>query len=140
MENTAHGNMSVGSDLQDFHQLLQKLDHPEKISFCIDTSHAHAFGYDIADITKHGEFIDLLDELIGLERIVLIHLNDTKEKCGSLIDRHDIVGQGKLGDSVLKHFIAQPRLAHIPVLMELPVLPEQEEIALLRKVISWDKK
>ncbi len=138
LENTAHGNLSVGSDLEDFQQLLHKLDQPDRISFCIDTSHAHAFGYDIADITKQGEFVDLLDELVGLERVVLIHLNDTKERCGSLIDRHDILGQGRLGDTALKHFIMQPRIAHIPVLMELPALPESEELALLHKVISWN--
>lgn len=138
LENTAHGNMSVGSDLQDFQQLLQKLDQPERISFCIDTSHAHAFGYDVIDSAHQAAFVDLLDELIGLERIVLIHLNDTKEKRGARIDRHDILGQGKLGDVALKHFIMQPRIAHIPVLLELPALSEDEELALLRKVISWN--
>jgi len=138
LENTAHGNLSVGSDLQDFQQLLHKLDQPERISFCIDTAHAHAFGYDIMDNGGQIAFVDLLDELVGLERIVLIHLNDTQEKRGSLIDRHGIPGQGQLGDAALKHFIMQPRIAHIPVLMELPALPEAEELALLRKVISWN--
>lgn len=138
LENTAHGNLSVGSDLLDFQQLLQKLDQPERISFCIDTSHAHAFGYDIVDIDKQAAFVDLLDELVSLERIVLIHLNDTKEKRGALIDRHDVLGQGRLGDAALRHFIMQPRIAHIPVLMELPALPESEELALLRKVVGWN--
>lgn len=138
LENTAHGNLSVGSDLLDFQQLLQKLDQPDRIYFCIDTSHAHAFGYDIVDINKQSAFVDLLDELVGLERVVLIHLNDTKEKRGALIDRHDVLGQGRLGDAALRHFIMQPRIAHIPVLMELPSLPESEELALLRKVIGWN--
>lgn len=138
LENTAHGNLSVGSDLQDFQQLLHKLDQPDRISFCIDTSHAHAFGYDIVDAAHQTAFVDLLDEFVGLERIVLIHLNDTTEKCGSRIDRHGIPGQGQLGDAALKNFIMQPRIAHIPVLMELPILPESEELALLRKVISWN--
>jgi deoxyribonuclease-4 len=140
LENTAHGNLSVGSDLQDFQQLLHKLDQPERIAFCIDTLHAHAFGYDIIDMEKQGVFIDLLDQLVGLERVILIHLNDTKEKRGSRIDRHDIVGQGRLGDAVLKQFILQPRIAHIPVLIEPPALPESEEIALLRKIISWNEE
>lgn len=139
LENTAHGKLSVGSDLQDFQQLLHKLDQPERISFCIDTAHAHAYGYDLMGSDKQTAFIDLLDELIGLERIVLIHLNDTKDARGSLLDRHDILGQGTLGDTVLKHFMMQPRMMHIPVLLELPVLPESEEHALLHKVISWNE-
>jgi len=94
LENTAHGNMSVGSDLQDFQQLLQKLDQPERISFCIDTSHAHAFGYDIMDKSAQASFVDLLDELVGLERIVLIHLNDTKEKRGLVLIVMISLGRG----------------------------------------------
>jgi deoxyribonuclease-4 len=140
LENTAHGNLSVGSDLEDFHLLLQKLDQPERISFCIDTSHAHAFGYDITDAAKQHAFVQLLDELVGLNRIVLIHLNDTKQKRGSRIDRHDIIGQGQLGDVALHNFIMHPGLINIPVLLELPALPEQEELALFHKVINWNKK
>ena len=49
LENTAHGKLTVGSDLTDFYELRQKLDNPERISFCVDTSHAYAYGYDIAD-------------------------------------------------------------------------------------------
>lgn len=139
LENTAHGNLTVGSNLHDFQQLLQKLDQPERISFCIDTSHAHAFGYDIVGDDKQTAFIDLLDQLIGLQRIVLIHLNDSKEKRGSLIDRHDLPGQGRLGDVALKSFMMQPRLAHIPVLLELPALPEAEELAVLHKVTEWNE-
>lgn len=137
LENTAHGNLTVGSDLLDFKQLLEKLNHPEKVAFCIDTSHAYSFGYDISKDNEQDMFIDFLENTIGIDRITLIHLNDTKEPLGSKIDRHAVVGEGKIGMQALKRFILHPKLVHIPVLMELPVISESRETAILEEVRSW---
>jgi len=137
IENGAYGALSVGGDLQDFHILLQKLEYPEKVLFCIDTAHAHSFGYDLVDPASQDAFVKSLDDLIGIDRIALLHLNDTNEKRGSQNDRHEVVGQGALGDDVLKRFALHPRLIHIPLLMELPVLPDDQERAILEKVRSW---
>ena len=97
LENTCHGNLAVGSDILDFKLLLEKVDKPERINFCIDTAHAHSFGYDITAVSEQEKFINFLNTTIGIERIKLIHLNDTVEKLGSRIDRHSIVGQGTIG-------------------------------------------
>ncbi len=59
--------------------------------------------------------------MIGLSRIELIHLNDTREKKGSKIDRHEVPGKGLIGEDALKMFINQPELAHVPILLELPL-------------------
>jgi deoxyribonuclease-4 len=135
LENTAHGNVSVGSDITDFAVLLQKMEEPERLAFCIDTSHAFAYGYDI--VNDLDGFIDLLDKTIGINTIVVIHMNDTKEKLGSHIDRHAIPGEGLIGDYALRRFIMHPRMQHIPVLMELPVLTEEKELEILHKVNEW---
>ncbi len=137
LENTPHGNLSVGSDILDFKQLLGKLDYPEKISFCIDTSHAYSFGYDIAIDKQQDTFIDFLDNAIGIDRIKLIHLNDTKERLGSRIDRHAAVGDGIIGKAALKRFVTHTKLKHIPLLLEPPVLSEAREVALLDEVGLW---
>jgi deoxyribonuclease-4 len=137
LENSCHGNLAVGSDITDFKLLLEKLDKPERINFCIDTAHAYSFGYDIAKISEQEDFIDFLQETIGIERIKLIHLNDTIEKLGSRIDRHSIIGQGKIGEDALKHFVMHPQLEHIPLLMELPDLSVEEELLVLEKVREW---
>lgn len=137
LENTAHGNLSVGSDMLDFQQLLEKIDYPEKISFCIDTSHAYSFGYDIAHEREQDMFIDFLNNSIGIDRIKLIHLNDSQKKLGSRIDQHAVVGQGNIGALALKRFILHPKLAHIPVIMELPDISADREMAVLQKVRSW---
>ena len=137
LENTTHGGLSVGSDITDFYHVLQKLDYPERISFCIDTAHAFAYGYDIAKAGAEKEFIELLRYNIGLEKIVLIHLNDTRERCGSRIDRHLVVGEGAIGTEALKSFVTHHELCHIPIIMEPPAVSHEKEKKVLEMVKSW---
>lgn len=137
LENTAHGKKSMGGDLQEFKLLLEKLDQPDKLKFCIDTAHAHGFGYDLSNVQKQEDFIREVEATIGFERVALIHLNDTQEKCGSKIDRHAIVGQGTIGLQALQQFISNPSVKSIPVIMELPVIDEQAEKEALKIVDTW---
>jgi deoxyribonuclease IV len=136
LENTPHDGNTIGGDLNDFKYIRKKLDHPEKVSFCIDTAHAFAFGYDI--VMKQDDFIALLDKTIGIKAIELIHLNDTKEKLGLKRDRHDIVGQGNIGSRALRKFVCDKRFRHIPIIMELPPLPDQEYLSIMNKIRNWD--
>lgn len=136
LENTAHGNLSIGSDLTDFRVLLEKLDKPEKIAFCIDTAHAYAFSYDLASKEGLEQFILLVEKYIGLSRLALIHLNDTREKCGSKIDRHALPIEGRIGRAQLQKIIQHPLLSHIPMLMELPLISEDQEIVILHEFES----
>jgi len=127
LENTCHSNLAIGSDILDFKYLLEKIDYPERIGFCIDTAHAHSYGYDIIDEQAQNDFIALLDNLIGIERIKLIHLNDSHEQMGSYKDRHAVIGEGKIGLRSLMSFALHPQLAHIPLLLELPDIPLERE-------------
>lgn len=140
LENTAHGGMALGSDLRDFKELLKQIEQPKKLKFCIDIVHAFLFGYDV--VTQEGQqhFIQLVDEIIGWENVLLIHMNDTKESFGSKIDKHYIPGEGSIGDDALKRFIFHPKIKDIPVLMEVPMLPEAVQKALINKVAQWHKK
>lgn len=135
LENTAHGNMCVGSDLQDFHAVLEKISHPDAIAFCIDTAHAHAYGYDLREDNQHL-FFDIIAQL-GFERIAVIHLNDASESSGSKIDRHERLGAGHIGEGALASFINFAEFKDIPILLELPELTEDEEIRELDKVRNW---
>ena len=137
LENAAHGKRCIGGDLFDFKMLLEKLDKPERLSFCIDTSHAHSFGYNITSEREQELFIQLLDKTIGIDKIALIHLNDTQERCGANIDRHHSVGNGVIGEAALKNFMMHPRLQHIPVIMEPPLLTEDEQLNIVHKVAGW---
>ncbi|HEV2916668.1 MAG TPA: deoxyribonuclease IV [Candidatus Babeliales bacterium] len=119
LENTAHGDHLIGSDLHDFVYLRSYLDFPERVQFCIDTAHAHAYGYQLDTPTAIDMFIDYIDQQLGLDSIVLLHLNDVVDPLGSKIDRHAMLGQGLLGAN-LHYFATHNRVMHIPIILELP--------------------
>ena len=135
LENSAHGKKSLGGDIQELSYIQARLDHPEKVTFCIDTAHAYVFGYSIQD--ESAAWVEMVCKALTPEAISLIHANDTHEPCGSFNDRHCVPGQGKLGAKVLKNIIQHPLLADKPVILELPVLEELEEIHVLNEVRSW---
>lgn len=137
LENSAFGSLAVGSDLTDFSKILSKLDYPERIAFCIDTAHAYAYGYDIASQKGRDEFVALIDATVGLNVVCLIHLNDTYEPCGAQADRHQVTGEGLLGWDALRAFAVEPRLAHLPLLLELPIISEEKERAIVGRVRTW---
>jgi deoxyribonuclease IV len=137
LENTAHGKMSIGGDLRDFQNVLQKIDYPDRIMFCIDTAHAFAYGYNVRHPQGQDDFISLLDQTIGINRIALLHVNDTHEELGSYMDRHHMLGEGQIGDEALQRFVLHPQLCTIPMLMEPPVATVAQEHGMLKKVLSW---
>ncbi len=134
LENTAHANQTIGSDITDFSLLKTMLNKPEKINFCLDSSHAFAYGY---DLKKTDQFINLLDKHLGLEKIKLIHLNDSAEKIGSKLDKHEIPGKGLIGKNTLKKIINHPKLKNVPLIMELPEITKNETLNILLEVKSW---
>lgn len=137
LENGAHGNKVVGSDLHDFALLRTLLEYPDKIAYCIDTAHAHSYGYQLDNEFHRNAFIDIIDQTIGLENVVLLHVNDTHELLGSKKDKHEVVGKGIIGTENLKAWMLNERLAHIPAIMELPELSERDEVAILAEVRKW---
>jgi deoxyribonuclease-4 len=139
LENTCHGKLAVGSDILDFKIILEKIDQPERIGFCIDTAHAYSFGYNVADDKEQDEFIVFLENTIGLERIKLIHLNDAADKLGSQMDRHKSMGEGRIGFNALSRFALHPQLYKIPLLLELPDISIDEEKRVLERVLALKK-
>ena len=139
IENVAQKFPCIGGDISHFRLLLEKLDNPDKIKFCIDTAHAFSYGYDLADFKKQDEFVDFIDSQVGLNRVCLIHLNDNIGACGSHIDTHCALGEGKIGLEALKRFAQQPKLQNIPVLLEPPMMSDEQLRKELELVRSWIK-
>jgi len=137
LENTTHAKNCIGSDVKDFASVLDKIDQPENIQICIDTSHAYGYGYDISTNEGQELFLRELDNAVGLNKVGLIHLNDTSEELGNKIDRHAVPGTGNIGDEALKKFINRDILKNIPIILELPVTQEQEEIDTIEKIKRW---
>lgn len=140
LENTAHGRLNIGSDLEDFRVLLQKVDAPDSISFCLDTAHAYSYGYDLASNDGYQNFVSLVDNTIGLQRVGLIHLNDTQEQLGKRIDCHHALGTGNIGDEGLCRFIHSSGLQNVPIILELPVMDEVDELKMIQKVQGWQQQ
>jgi deoxyribonuclease-4 len=137
LENTAHGKHSVGSDLNDFKIILEKMDQPEKIAFCIDTAHAHAYGYALHSPEDRALFFETVDRTIGFDRIALLHLNNTVGQVGSLLDRHVLLEEGSISLDALQACILHPKFERIPVIMELPAASHEVELAHMQLVRSW---
>jgi deoxyribonuclease-4 len=117
LENTAHGGNAIGSDLQDFRLIKELLEQPEKVHFCLDTAHAHAYGYDLGNFEI---FLETIESLIGINNIKLIHLNDIEGDRGSKQDKHTLPGEGQLGLALLQKIAHFKAFSHIPKIIELP--------------------
>lgn len=139
LENAAHARMSVGGDLEDFRKLLLLLEHPEKIAFCIDTAHAHSYGYDVISPKGQDAFLSLAHEIMG-DKLQLLHLNNTTEKRGSRIDKHSSLEGGQFGEEALKRFMNHPVCKNVPIILEIPITKnEDEEKDILQRVTSWEE-
>jgi len=134
LENTAHGNKTIGSDLHDFILLKNELNTPEKINFCIDTAHAFAYGYDIA---QTEQFIEILDKTMGINNIKLIHLNDSKENQGTKRDVHGLPGDWKIGTEALKKFIKHAQFKNLPKIIECPSSSKHDLSRVLNNISNW---
>ena len=123
LENTAHGNNTIGSELNDFYILRQKLDHPEKILFCLDFAHAFSYGY---NIEQTQSFIDLLEKTMGIANIKLLHLSDSSEQKGKKIDKHKLPGEGLIGKTALNNLIQHPQLCQKQIILEPPCIQKEK--------------
>ncbi|MGC8937180.1 MAG: deoxyribonuclease IV [Candidatus Methanomethylicaceae archaeon] len=132
LENTAGQKNSMGTTFEDIRGIIDKLDYPERVGFCFDTCHAFAGGYDVK--TKIGEILDELDSLIGLGKLKVVHLNDSKGDLGSHLDRHEHIGLGKIGEEGFKLILSDKRIRSLPLIMETPVDSRRDDRGNILKV------
>jgi deoxyribonuclease-4 len=133
LENTAGTKNSMGSTLEDIQHIIERLSHPERAGVCFDTSHAFAAGYDLRTEKTVEETAKAIDEVIGFEKLRLVHLNDSKGDFNSHIDRHEHIGIGKIGDEGFRNILAS-RLGELPLIMETPVDHRRSDVGNLEKV------
>jgi deoxyribonuclease-4 len=124
LENSAGGGGGLGTTVDELATIADRLgdrgiEH-DAIGFCLDTAHAWGAGVDMADPDAIDSFLAAFDRRIGVDRIVLLHLNDTRSERGSRTDRHEHLGAGRIGPDGLGHVIRHPLLAHAPAIIETP--------------------
>lgn len=116
LENSAGGGDNLGSTLEQLAEILdgaaeRRAGAVDQLGFCLDTAHLWGAGYAIDDPDIATAVLDRFSELIGLDRLRLVHLNDSRAECGSRNDRHEHVGGGRIGPVGLGTFLRDPRLA-----------------------------
>ena len=119
-ENTAGTQGPLGRDLDELEQLVDAAGGGERIGVCIDCCHLFASGFAVVESDGLGAVVDELDERIGLERLKVLHVNDSAVPLGANRDKHANVGEGEMGAAGIATFLSEPRFEMLPALLETP--------------------
>jgi deoxyribonuclease-4 len=124
LELTAGGGTSVGGSFETLRAILDHIPEPcrERVGVCFDTCHAFSAGYDLVE--EYERVWSSFDGTIGLERLGLIHLNDSKHPKGSRKDRHEGIGAGTLGAEPFRRIVLDERICKVPKVLETPKGPD----------------
>jgi len=120
LENTAGTEGPLGRNFDELADLTDLLDGDRRVGVCLDCCHLFASGYEIRDADSLADVVDEFDAKVGLERLVCLHVNDSKIPLGGNRDRHASLGQGEIGDKGLAAFLSEPRFDDLPALLETP--------------------
>jgi deoxyribonuclease-4 len=120
LETTAGQGTALGYRFEHLAELIDRCDRPERLGVCLDTCHVFAAGYDVGTSDGCKRTLEEFDRVVGLKRLACIHCNDSKRELGSRVDRHEHIGQGRIGRDGFKCLINDQRLAHLPFILETP--------------------
>ena len=134
LETMAGKGGEMGSSFEEIKQIISSLKKPERVGVCLDTCHINDAGYEVADIDN---VLKHFDEVIGLDKLLVVHINDTKNPIGAHKDRHENIGYGYLGFETLNKVVHHPLLNGIPKILETPYVdgnpPYKKEIEMFKK-------
>ena len=128
LENSPGSGFGLGTDVDQLSRIAEAAAArglpATRIGFCIDTAHAWAAGIDLSEPAAIDALLGDFDARIGLDRLVMLHLNDSKSERGSHLDRHEHLGAGQIGVAGLGHLLRHPALAHVTYYLETPGMDE----------------
>lgn len=140
IETMAGKGSEIGRTFEEVTAIIATCKHSERLGVCLDTCHISDAGY---DVSKFDEVLSQFDSIIGLDRLLAIHVNDSKNPIGAHKDRHENIGYGTIGFDALCKVVHHPRLRGIPMILETPYVgedaPYKQEIEMLRKgsFVDW---
>ncbi len=142
LENTAGQGSTLGVNFAEIAAMLAGADGDARLGVCLDTCHAFASGYELRTPQAVAAMLDEFEQAIGLGRLLMLHLNDSKKDCGSRIDRHEHIGKGCIGAVGFSCVLQEPRLRGIPGIIETPkddakdpdLKEDRENLTLLREL------
>ncbi|AIF66817.1 deoxyribonuclease IV [Terribacillus saccharophilus] len=125
LETMAGKGSEVGSNFEELARIIDGVTHNDKLSICFDTCHTHDAGYDI--VNDFDGVLDQFDRVIGLDRLKVLHVNDSKNERGARKDRHENIGFGHIGYDALRYIVHHDQLQQLPKILETPFVGEDKK-------------
>ncbi len=139
LEHTAGQGTNLGHRFEHLAAILEHVDGSPRVGVCLDTCHLLTAGYDVCSEEGYEDTFRQFTRIVGLDRIRVFHLNDSKKPCGSRVDRHEHIGKGCLGLEPFRRLLNDPRFRGLPMLLETPKL-ETPESKRRSDVDPWDAR
>jgi deoxyribonuclease-4 len=128
VESSSGGGWGIGMNVPEWSAIARRADDVpamrHRVAFCLDTAHLWGAGIDVSRPAAIDDLLTAFDDEVGLDRLALVHLNDTRVAIGSRMDRHEHLGAGQIGPDGLGHLLRHPRLGGVPCILETPGMEE----------------
>jgi deoxyribonuclease-4 len=118
IENTAGQGSNLGYKFEHLGQIIDKIEDKSRVGICLDTCHTFTGGYDLRTREAYDETMDAFERIVGFEYLMGMHINDSKPKLGSHVDRHQSLGKGEIGWDTFKFIMNDSRIEDIPLILE----------------------
>lgn len=132
LETMAGKGSEIGRTFEQIKMIIDLCNHKDRLGVCLDTCHISDGDYDIKDV---DHILEEFDQVIGLDRLLVIHINDSKNPKGAHKDRHENIGYGEIGFETIYKFVHHPKLKDVPKILETPYVdgkaPYKKEIEML---------
>jgi deoxyribonuclease IV len=125
LENSAGSGETLGARFEQIGSLFERLGRDKRLGLCMDTAHTFASGYDLRRDDGLARALEEIEQYIGLDRLQLIHANDSKADLNSAVDRHENIGDGLLGEATFVTMLSHPALKDLPWVLEVPGLDDK---------------
>lgn len=144
LETMAGKGSEIGITFEQIKAIIDKCQYKDRLGVCLDTCHINDAGYDVSDVDG---ILKEFDRVIGLDKLLVIHINDSKNPIGAHKDRHENLGYGYIGFDTINKFVHHPLLNGIPKILETPYFnekpPYKQEIQMLKDgkyIEGWREK
>lgn len=136
LESSAGAGEVIGDTIEELAEIVKKVDD-NRLGICLDTAHLFASGYDLRKKTEIDKLFKSFDNLIGLDKLKVVHLNDSKSELNSKSDRHANIGQGEIGERAFKYFINHSAVKDLPGIIETPdIKKDDKNLKLLKRLAN----
>lgn len=132
LETTAGQGGTVGHRFEQLARILDRTRRTERLGVCLDTCHVFAAGYEISTEQGYESTLESFDRVIGMQRLEVIHLNDSRRPCGSRVDRHAHIGEGEIGETAFGLIMRDSRLSQVAKVIETPKEGDMDRVNLTR--------